>query len=79
MGEAKHRLWLNETDVCSLVALNFYACKMEDLEHTVEMVGSQVDAVKQRYTYTKGAINRVRIKRDEFRENVKAWDKQNCP
>ena len=43
------------------------------------MVGSQVDAVKQRYTYTKGAINRARIKRDEFRENVKAWDKQNCP
>ena len=26
---------INETDMCSLVALNFYACKMEDLEHTV--------------------------------------------
>ena len=70
MGEAEHRLWLNETDVCSLVALNFYACKMEDLEHTVG---------DGRFPYTKGAINRVRIKRDEFRENVKAWDKQNCP
>jgi len=43
------------------------------------MVGSQVDTVKKRYTYTKEAINSVRIKRDEFRENVRAWDKENCP
>ena len=40
------------------------------------MVGSQVDTVKQRYTYTKGATNSVRIKRDEFRGNVRACDKE---
>ena len=61
------------------VALNFCACKMENLEHTVgdgRFPGR--DTVKQRYTYTKGAINSVRIKRDEIRGNVRAWDKENC-
>ena len=50
---------------------------MENLEHTVgDGRGFRVDTVKQRSTYTKGAINSARIRRDEFRGNVRAWDKE---
>ena len=58
VSKTRSRLRSNETDVCKLELLCTHD---EGFRPQFEMAGFQVDAVKQRYTETKGGILSVRI------------------